>query len=50
MEKKPKYRVIYEELSDKIRNGTYRPGQRIMTEKELHRKKECIQWKTWKMN
>ena len=23
MEKKPKYRVIYEELSDKIRNGTY---------------------------
>lgn len=35
MEKKPKYRVIYEELSDKIRNGTYSPGQRIMTEKEV---------------
>ena len=35
MGNKPKYRIIYEELSEKIRSGLLKPGCKLMTEKEL---------------
>lgn len=35
MGNKPKYRMIYEELSEKIKSGLLKPGCKLMTEKEL---------------